>query len=149
MSLHVVTQPIFLRELGRNFRQSLDDAFLADCYPFRSMLDHGINVAFSSDAPVVKDLRPLACIAAAMDRTDMDGEVISPNEKIGLMEGLECYTVGGARANGVETQVGSIAKGKAADLIELDLPVTGFSAMELGNLSVVGVWRNGGKAGGG
>ncbi|MBK8702189.1 MAG: hypothetical protein IPN33_00305 [Saprospiraceae bacterium] len=45
--MHVVTQPIFLTELGRNFRKYLDDDFLQQCYPVRSLLDRGINVAFS------------------------------------------------------------------------------------------------------
>jgi predicted amidohydrolase YtcJ len=141
LGLHVVTQPIFIKELGRNFRQSLDDAFLADCYPFRSMLDHGINVAFSTDAPVVKDLRPLACIAAAMDRTDMDGEVISPDEKIGLMEALECYTVGGARANSVEGKVGSLEVGKDADLLALNSALK--TVYEISSVEIEQVWRVG------
>lgn len=143
MGLHVVTQPIFLRELGRNFRQSLDDDFLKNCYPFRSMLDHGINVAFSTDAPVVKDVRPLSCIAAAMDRMDMDGEVISPEEKIGLMEALECYTVGSMKANRAERLVGSIELGKQADI--LSLPIGLFTDFDAESYEIDGVWEAGKK----
>ena len=108
------------------------------------MLDHGINVAFSTDAPVVKEVRPLTCIADAMDRKDMDGEVISPNEKIGLMEGLECYTVGGARANGVEGKVGSLEVGKMADLVLLggDLPRPNAAQ----STTIAAVWKVGNPA---
>ncbi len=141
MGLHVVTQPIFIKELGRNFRQSLDDAFLADCYPFRSMLDHGINVAFSTDAPVVKDLRPLSCIAAAMDRKDMDGEVISPKEKIGLDDSLYAYTMGSAKANRVEGKVGSIEVGKEADLVVLSNLTTSSKIDGVDSLNIEEVWR--------
>ncbi len=141
MGLHVVTQPIFLRELGRNFRQSLDDDFLHNCYPFRSMLDHGINVAFSTDAPVVKDLRPLSCIAAAMDRMDLDGEVISSKEKIGLMAALECYTMGSAKANSAEEIVGSLTAGKVADFLSLKGNL--FTTIDIQSSGIKEIWRAG------
>src|SRR5262249_59543728 len=47
-------QTIFIHSLGRNFRNYLPDSFIPRCYPIRAMLDAGVRVALSSDAPVVE-----------------------------------------------------------------------------------------------
>ena len=112
-------QTVFIRSLGRNFRQSLPDAFLPRCYPVRAMLDAGIPVALSSDAPVVEDDNPLLGIAAAVTRRDEDGEPIAPDQAITIEEALLAYTMGGAVASGDEHNRGSIEPGKWADLAVL------------------------------
>lgn len=116
----VATQPIFLRELGANFRARLDDAYLARTYPFRSMIDAGIDVAFSSDAPVVKGFAPLQGIAAALSRLDADGVPIAAEQRIGLDPALRAFTMGGAVASGDDARRGSIAAGKDADIAVLE-----------------------------
>src|SRR5207237_1390910 len=75
-------QAIFIHELGRNFRQYLPDALLPRAYPIRAMIDAGIPVALSSDAPVVEDDNPLAGMMAAVTRIDGDGELIAPSQAI-------------------------------------------------------------------
>ncbi len=67
-------QSIFLYELGRNFRDYLPDVLLPRCYPLRAMLDAGVTVALSSDAPVVENDNPLAGITAAVTRRDRAGQ---------------------------------------------------------------------------
>lgn len=116
----VATQPIFLRELGANFRARLDDAHLARTYPFRSMTEAGIDVAFSSDAPVVRDFAPLSGIAAALSREDADGVAIAADERITLDHALRAFTMGGAIASCDDARRGSIAAGKDADLVALE-----------------------------
>ncbi|MFM7855091.1 MAG: amidohydrolase, partial [Flammeovirgaceae bacterium] len=56
MAMHqfvAVPQPVFLHELGENFRTAVDDEFLSFCYPIKSLLEKNIPVALSTDAPVV------------------------------------------------------------------------------------------------
>jgi len=120
MGIHIVTQPIFLKELSKNFTQSLDDKYLNFCYPFKSMLQRGINVSFSTDAPVVKDIRPLSCIQTAVTRKGIDDKMIAPQEKIKMEEAFYCYTMGSALASRVDHQQGSLATGKKADFVVLD-----------------------------
>jgi hypothetical protein len=139
LCLHIVTQPIFLKELGRNFRRFLDDRFLHDCYPLRSLLDRGINTALSTDAPVVKDLRPFACIEAALSRLDQDGFEIAPQEKITLEEALLGYTAGSARANGVGDKTGALLPGQDADFGIWEMP----AGAPLAGLAPSEVWRKG------
>jgi len=112
-------QTVFIHSLGRNFRQCLPDSFLPRCYPVRAMLDAGITVALSSDAPVVEDDSPLLGMAAAITRRDEEGQPIAPEQAITIEEALYGYTMGGAIAAGEERNRGSIEEGKWADLAVL------------------------------
>ena len=112
-------QAIFLHELGRNFRDYLPDSLLPRCYPLRAMLDAGVTVALSSDAPVVANDNPLAGMTAAVTRRDREGYLIAPEQAITAAEALDAYTRGGAVAAGVADTLGVIAPGKWADLAVL------------------------------
>ena len=90
-------QAVFVHALGRNFRHYLPDALLARAYPVRAMLDAGVTVALSSDAPVVEDDSPLRGMQAAVLRRDADGEAIAPAEAISIDEALDAYTQGRRR----------------------------------------------------
>lgn len=118
-------QTVFLHSLGGNFRRYLPDSLLAQCYPIRAMLDAGVTVALSSDAPVVKDDNPLLGMQAAITRKVHSGETIAPSEAITPAEALYAYTMGGAIASGDADNRGSIETGKWADLTILsDNPLT-------------------------
>jgi predicted amidohydrolase YtcJ len=112
-------QTIFIHELGRNFRAYLPDSFIPRTYPIRAMLDAGVRVALSSDAPVVEDDNPLVGMMAAITRRDSDGQLIAPEQSITAAEALRAYTMGGAVAAGDETNRGSVEPGKWADLAVL------------------------------
>src|SRR5690606_15466438 len=89
------------------------------CYPVRSMLEAGLTVALSSDAPVVPDDNPLLGIKAAVDRCDANGDPIAPEQAITAYDALYAYTMGGAIASGDENNRGSITPDKWADLVVL------------------------------
>lgn len=112
-------QTIFIHSLGRNFRNYLPDALLPRTYPIRAMLDAGVRVALSSDAPVVEDDNPLVGMMAAITRRDREGETIAPQQAICAAEALYGYTMGGAIASGDHENRGSIEPGKWADLAVL------------------------------
>ena len=119
LGLIAAPQPIFIHSLGRNFRNYLPDAFLPRTYPIRAMLDAGVRVALSSDAPVVEDDNPLAGMMAALVRRDRDGQPIALEQAITAREALYGYTMGGAIASGDESNRGTIEPGKWADLAVL------------------------------
>jgi predicted amidohydrolase YtcJ len=112
-------QTIFIHSLGRNFRSYLPETFLPRTYPIRAMLDAGVRVALSSDAPVVEDDNPLVGMMAAITRRDDEGELIAPEQAIAATEALRAYTVGGAVASGDEENRGTVERGKWADLTVL------------------------------
>jgi predicted amidohydrolase YtcJ len=112
-------QTIFIHSLGRNFRACLPDSFLPRIYPIRAMLDAGVTVALSSDAPVVEDDNPLVGMMAAVTRLDNTGHLIAPAQAITSAEALYAYTMGGAIASGDDANRGSLEAGKWADLAVL------------------------------
>jgi len=129
-------QSIFLYELGRNFLDYLPDVLLPRCYPLRAMLDAGVTVALSSDAPVVENDNPLAGMAAAITRRTREGHQIAPEQAITAAEALHAYTRGGAVSVGLEDRLGTIAPGMWADLAVLSGNPLTIPPDELTSLSV-------------
>ena len=97
-NISAVMQPIFIYELGKNFREYLPDDYLNFVYPAKSVLDSGVNLALSTDAPVVKNINPFLNIKSATDRKDFDGFEIASNQNINLDDALYAYTMGSAIA---------------------------------------------------
>ena len=115
MNVIAVPQTVFLPALGTSFRRYLPDSYIPRCYPVRAMLDAGLTVALSSDAPVVPDDNPLVGMKAAIDRLDPI-QPIAPEQAITAAEALYAYTMGGAVASRDEDNRGSLTPGKWADL---------------------------------
>lgn len=120
LNVSAVMQPVFISELGKNFRNYLPDEYLQYVYPARSVLDHGINLAFSTDAPVVKNISPLQNIFDAISRKDSDGIGIANDQQINLQEAIYAYTMGSAIACGSDKIQGSVTAGKNADFVVLE-----------------------------
>ena len=89
LDVPVVTQPGFLRVRGERFRRELDDD-VADLYRYQSLLDAGIRVICSSDAPY-GPYDPWYCIQAAVDRVDDAGVLMSPSERVPTDAALSGY----------------------------------------------------------
>jgi len=74
------------------------------------MHDAGLQVAYSSDGPVVQDLSPLAGISlAAGSRGGVPVEAA-----------IDAYTRGAAGAEGAEGDRGTLSAGRRADAVVLD-----------------------------
>jgi predicted amidohydrolase YtcJ len=83
------------------------------------MLDHGTNVVFGTDYPVVK-LDPFPGIYRAVTRLDDEGVVWDGKERISLKDALLAYTAAPAYGSFREHELGTIETGKLADIIVLD-----------------------------
>ncbi|MFH1139859.1 MAG: amidohydrolase [Pseudomonadota bacterium] len=91
-------------------------------YAFRTILDSGAPVLFSSDAPVCNPA-PLAGIHAAVTRATPQGRPRGgwrPEQKVTVEEAVRAYTIAPARAHGLGGETGGVSPGKRADLIVLD-----------------------------
>lgn len=83
---------------------------------FKSLLDSGATVAFSSDWQV-GEMDPLVGIYSAATRAGLDGTgAWTTEERVGLDRSFEAYTVHGARAWHAEETIGRIGEGMFADL---------------------------------
>tara|TARA_R110000751_G_scaffold8041_1_gene32489 strand:+ start:4826 stop:6361 length:1536 start_codon:yes stop_codon:yes gene_type:complete len=114
----VVPQYGFLPRLGASFRRAIGETRMQLAYPGRSLIDHGITVAGSSDLPI-GPMSPYVGISAAIQRSDGAGNVFSPKERMDPADAIAIYTGGGARAMRHEGFRGSLREGMAADLAVL------------------------------
>ena len=143
LNLIAVPQAIFLHALGTTYRRYLPDAFYPRCYPVRAMLDAGLTVALSSDAPVVPDDNPLVGMKAALDRADANSDPIAPEQAISAYEALYAYTMGGAIASGDVHNRGSLRVGKWADMVVLDSDPLSAEVAALPNIKVLQTYVGG------
>lgn len=90
-------------------------------FVWRSLLKNGAIIVGGSDAPVV-DLNPLWGIYAAITREDFNqlpNKGWYPDQKITPYEALKMYTIDAAYSCYNENEIGSLVKGKLADLVVL------------------------------
>ncbi|WP_218043785.1 amidohydrolase [Flavobacterium franklandianum] len=132
MNMTAAMQPIFIYELANNFKNTLTDDLLDVVYPCKTVLDNGINLALSTDGPVVREINPWVNMETAITRKSADGFVVGESQKITFHQALKAYTVGSAVADNLENVKGSLSKGKYADFIVLDK-----NPFELENVSTV------------
>lgn len=119
LGVMAATQTVFVSAMGATFRRYMPDVYYARAYGVRSMLDAGLTVALSTDAPVVPDDNPLLGIKTAIDRLDHAGNPLGENQAVTPYEALYAYTMAGAILSGDQDNRGSITPGKWADLVVL------------------------------
>jgi predicted amidohydrolase YtcJ len=101
--------------------------------PIRSLLDAGVTVSLATDNVPISLWN---CIWQASERIDRDtGVVIGPEQRISREEALRCATVHGARLCLAESERGTIAAGKLADLIVLPSDPLTISGSELAQMT--------------
>lgn len=113
LGISAVVQPINLRSERHWLAARVGDDRLSRTYPFRRLLDAGVTVAGSSDAPIEKT-EVLAAMSAAIDRGGLaDDQAVSPLEALGM------YTTGAAAVRRNEGRLGCIEPGARADFVVL------------------------------
>lgn len=91
-------------------------------FRFRDLLAGGAMLAASSDGPVASPLNPFVSIQAALTRQEPGSAEppFLPDQRLTLPEVLAAYTIGGAYANFLDAESGSLQVGKWADFVLLD-----------------------------
>ncbi len=109
-------------------------------YAFRTLLDAGARLALSSDWGV-STLNPFPIIETAVTRQpparEADHPVFLPEQRITRAEALAGYTTEAAAAAWRSDTTGSLAPGKAADLIVLDRDILACDARAIGETAVL------------
>jgi len=141
LGVRVVVQPSFLWDWrGPSDAPPLDPAIVQR--PFASAARAGVQQAFSSDFPCGSNA-PLLGIAAAVTRTSRDGHVAAPDEAMSVAEALEAYTLGAARAAGIDAVAGSLEPGKRADLLVLSSNPLACAPTALAAIRILETWMKG------
>lgn len=108
-------QPAFFWEFGDGYLVNYGPERVASMFPVRSLVERGVRVAGSSDAPVT-DHRPLFGIEQAMTRRTLAGQICGELERVDLDTAIRLYTINAAYAAFDEQEKGSLEPGKLADL---------------------------------
>jgi predicted amidohydrolase YtcJ len=112
-----VVQPAYVLRLGDEI-----DAMPAPprlrSIPLRMLLDAGVPLSGSSDAPVAP-YSPLEGMRAAITRRTAAGYLHQPSEAITAEEALRLWTTGSARAANAAREIGVLQAGARADVVIL------------------------------
>jgi predicted amidohydrolase YtcJ len=125
LGVSAVVQPISIESERQWLASRLGPDRIDRVYPFRRLLDAGVVVAGSSDAPI-EDLDVLEAMACAIDRRG-----IGPGQAITPAEALALYTTGAAWVRRTEADSGRIATGQRADLAVLSASPSGDDTSEV------------------
>jgi predicted amidohydrolase YtcJ len=115
-------QPYHAIDDGRWAEKRIGHERCKTTYAFRTLLDHGVRLAFGSDWTVAP-LNPMLGPYAAVTRATLDGKNSNgwfPEQKLTLKESIEAYTMGSAYAEFRDKEKGSLTAGKLGDVVILD-----------------------------
>ncbi|MFF7944684.1 amidohydrolase family protein [Nocardia gamkensis] len=118
-SFSVITQPGFLRHRGDDYRHAVPAADLPDLYRCRSLVDAGVPLALSSDAPY-GPIDPWTVIAAASDRATATGAAVNSAERLTAGRALRAYLGSPDDPGGPPRR---LRAGAPADLVVLAVPL--------------------------
>ena len=110
-------QPLHKADDARQALARLGHGRIARFFAFRALLAHGARLAFGSDWPIVSP-DPLLGVKAAVTGLDLDGRPFATEHSIPVHDALTAYTRTAAEMLGLPG--GTIAPGRAADLVVLD-----------------------------
>ncbi len=105
----------------------------------------GAHLSFRNGGPVSPRI-PLLNIQTAITRTTDTGQVHGANQIIGIDDALKAETIGAAYMLHRDDEIGSLAEGKYADLVELSMDPYLADPLKLASqVKVQGTWRGGRK----
>ncbi|MDT8900868.1 amidohydrolase [Anaeroselena agilis] len=129
-------QPSHVIDDGRWAERRIGPERAKFAYPFRSLTDAGVMLAFGSDWPVAS-LNPLEGIQAAVTRKLDDGQSWHPEQRITVEEAVKAYTANAAFAEFAENEKGTLSPGMLADFIVLSRDIFTIPPDEIATVQVV------------
>jgi predicted amidohydrolase YtcJ len=88
--------------------------------PFRTIVDHGIQVGMHGDGVHIAPLNPWLHIYFATTGVNSFGDRVNADQQITRQEALRLFTRGNSWYLRMEDKIGSLESGKLADLVVLD-----------------------------
>lgn len=113
-----VPQAVFVADFGDAMAEAMGDERADLIYRMKSLLDAGMVLPGSTDAPV-SDANPITCIHHMVNRRTASGRVLNPAEALTVDEAVRAYTHGSAYAVHEEGDKGTLRRGKLADFVTL------------------------------
>jgi predicted amidohydrolase YtcJ len=115
----ISTHPQFIYAWGDRWMEG-GGPRVPEFVPLRSFLDDEISVALGADPPAFPLWQPQYSLWQAVARVTRGGRRFSSGEAISIREALRLQTMGSAYTAFQERDVGSLEKGKLADMVVWD-----------------------------
>jgi hypothetical protein len=140
MNVVIETQASFLYFLSDGYARAIGNKRLKHLIPLRTLLDAGITIGNGSDAPYSPH-PPRYGLWAACTRRSLSGkegeEFLGKEECISIKEALRTYTIDAAKCLKMENLIGSLEKGKLADLVVWEKDMLSIPIDEVNTLRVI------------
>lgn len=140
-----VTQPIFLYAEIESYLKNLGQERTKSAYPIRHLLDKGVPLAFSTDAPATSwavPSNPFVNIKAAVTRTAYDGTDCGRQQAVDVETAIRLYTKESAKVCGF-THIGRLSPGYMANFILLDRDIFTIAPEEIDQVQVLSTYIKG------
>ncbi|MEH7342660.1 amidohydrolase [Bacillus sp. JJ1532] len=147
MGIAFVPQPIFLFAEIESYLNNLGAERSKTTYPVKKMLDAGIKVAFSSDAPAtawVDPVDPFVSIKAAVTRVAYDGTDTGKDQRVDVETAIELYTRAAQEITRIPA-IGQLKQGYEADFIVLNKDILEVSTEQIDEVRVKATYMGGEK----
>jgi predicted amidohydrolase YtcJ len=131
----VVGQPRYFWDAGDAWLTAFDTDRANRLQPYRELIEAGVRVALSSDAPVASH-RPIDTIAAAVLRGTVSGAVLGADQALTIEEAVRACTADAAASYFADARLGTLEAGKLADLVVLDGDLFAAAPDRLSDLAV-------------
>ena len=138
MGIAFVPQPIFLYAEIESYLHNLGAERTKQTYPIQSMLEAGIMVAFSSDAPATAwgdPVNPFVGMMAAVTRRAHDGTDTGQEQRLDVETAIMLYTKAAQEVTRIP-DIGQLTPGYHADFVILDRDILTISPEEIGEVRV-------------
>ncbi|WP_423364178.1 amidohydrolase [Mycoplasma sp. P36-A1] len=135
----IYAQPIFVATDRHIVEQRVGKDKAATSYAFKQMIEHGVKVGFSTDAPV-ESINPFENIYSAVTRKDPfhpSDKPFQDYDTIDIWDAIEAYTTTPAYLSFEEDKKGSLEKGKVADFIVLDQDIFEIDSESIKDIQVL------------
>lgn len=133
-----VTQPIFQYAEIESYLANLGQERTKKAYPVKHMLDKGVKLCFSTDAPATSwavPSDPFPCIKSAVTRRACDGTDCGQDQRVDIETAIRLYTSESAAIAGFE-KTGKLKEGYDADFIVLDRDILEIPEAQIDQVSV-------------
>ena len=140
-----VTQPIFLYAEIESYLKNLGTERMKTCYPVRHLLDKGVRLCFSTDAPATSRAlpsHPFPNIKGAVTRKAYDGTDCGQEQGVDIETALILYTREAGEMAGFD-RLGQLKEGYKADFLILDRDILEIPAKEIDQVRVAETYIGG------
>ena len=140
-----VTQPIFLYAEIESYLKNLGTEKMKTCYPIRHLLEKGVKLCLSTDAPATSwavPSDPFPNIKGAVTRKAWDGTDCGEDQAIDIETALILYTKESAEIAGFKG-LGQLKEGYKADFLILDRDLLEVPTQEIDQVSVAETYIGG------